>query len=479
VAGPFLSTPALEPFGFQRHPVIKSSIFILFVVLGARIAAPPLVAQDSAPEVISRTGGKGVPATVPGQKNDTNPSNWASLAELKAAAARGEPAAMAQLGEQLLRGDRVPQDGARAVELLEKAARSGEASAAFRVGMLLDDGDRVPQDRVRALAYFRAAAAAGNAHALHNIGAAYAGAHGVKRNYPEALGWLILAKKRGVGSESEQQVRARIAKLNHPEWIAAGEKRAAEIERELTAAPAVSHLPPPAPLKYIGPAVGAATSAGGQDKSVRVGDARVVGEESAAPPAPADATNAMGTAASTTPPVKINSVTGRTLSWPSYEALEHAAETNEPNALAALGQVLLDGKLAPANPTRAVELLERAAQTGSADAAQQLAEIYTKGRAAPADPQKAFQYGLQAARAGVPIAMFNVGALLANGRGTEKNFTEALAWLITAKRYGIDRGSEQRIREYLASTKPGEIPVAEKRAGDLQREIDAARNPAP
>jgi hypothetical protein len=214
-----------------------SRMFSILTLAGLFLVAgqPGALAQDSAPQIISTKGG-GVA--------------WKNTAQLKAAAAAGNAQAQAQLGEQLLRGDGVPRNGAEALELLEKAARAGVPSAAFRIGMLLDDGDGVAQDRARALAYFQAAAAGDVAEAYHNVGAAHAGAHGVKRDYAEALGWLILGKKRGAGASSEQAVRDRILKLKRPEWITAGEKRAGEIEQELAGKPVTAFLPPPAPLVY-------------------------------------------------------------------------------------------------------------------------------------------------------------------------------------------------------------------------------------
>lgn len=178
-------------------------------------------------------------------------SSWADVKELTAAAEQGNPKAQAQLGEMLLRGDPqygVTQNRKRALAMLEQAARKGESSAAFRIAMLLDDGDGVRQDRARALAYFRAAAAGGAAEALHNIGAAYASGRGVKRDYAEGLAWLMLAKKRGSEAPAEAALRAHIHKLNRPEIISTAEKRAEQLERELTSRNPIEFLPPPAPL---------------------------------------------------------------------------------------------------------------------------------------------------------------------------------------------------------------------------------------
>jgi TPR repeat protein len=445
---------------FHRHFVIRFFSRVLIAVLGAGVACFSLLAQDSAPEVISKKSG-GV--------------QWKNLTQLKAAAANGNPLACAQLGELLLRGDGVPQNGKLAVELLEKAARANIASAAFRLGMLFDDGDGVAQDQARAVAYFRAAAAGDYETAYHNVGAAYVGGRGVKRDYVEALGWLILAKKRGVGADSEQALRGQILKRNHPEWIAAGEKRALEIEHELGSQPPSSFLPPPAPVIFSGNTRADSPASGGPGKGpapetsnglVTLGAVKVGGENTPPPPGVAEG-----------PEIKIVAPSGFLQRWPSLGELQRAADRGEPAALSALGQVFLEGKFAPADPDRAVTLLERGAKAGSADAALQLANLYTQGGKIPADATKAFQYNLQAARGGAPQAMFNTGALLSNGLGAERNFTEALAWLILAKQHGRDPGSEQQIRDYLTKTAPQQIPIAEKRAAELQREIAAAPEP--
>ena len=168
---------------------------------------------------------------------------WTSLAELRVFAANGHPRACTQLGEQLLRGDGVPQDVPQALRLLERAATAGYGPAALFLGNLYDEGQSVPVDRTRALAYFRAAAAAGQAEGFYNLGAAYTTARGVKRDYPEGLAWFILAAKRGTGAEAEQALRTRLEKLRRPEWITAAEARAPAIERELAAAKPADFLP--------------------------------------------------------------------------------------------------------------------------------------------------------------------------------------------------------------------------------------------
>ena len=192
-------------------------------------------AKDSGPVLMSRTGGGGA---------------WSDVKELQQAAAKGNPKAEAQLGEMLLRGDGIAKDEKRAVALLEKAARAGHSGAAFRIGMLLAHGSSgVANDPVRALAYFRAAAAGGEKEAFFNIGAAYASARGVKRDYGEALGWLIVARQHGADAAAEVSLRAQIK--SQPAWIARGERRAAEIEREFIGKKVADLLPSAASLESV------------------------------------------------------------------------------------------------------------------------------------------------------------------------------------------------------------------------------------
>ncbi|MSU48481.1 MAG: sel1 repeat family protein [Opitutus sp.] len=205
--------------------------------LPLQAANPPKKAADTAaPVLMSRTGGGG--------------GSWSDVKELQQAAAKGNPKAEAQLGEMLLRGDGIAKDEKRAVAMLEKAARAGHSAAAFRIGMLLANGESgVARDPGRALAYFRAAAAGGEKEAFFNIGAAHASARGVKRDYGEALGWLIVARQRGADPGPETSLRAQIR--SQPAWIAKGERRAKEIEQEFAGRKLVELLPAPAPLEAV------------------------------------------------------------------------------------------------------------------------------------------------------------------------------------------------------------------------------------
>lgn len=222
--------------------VTRSLAFACAVAVGLAAIVPAAMAQsskskktseaESGPILMSRTGGGG----------------WSNMKQLEEAVAKGNPAAEAQLGEYLLRGEGVKQDTTRALTLLEKAAKSGNAKAAFRLGMTLTNGEfDVPADTAKGLDYFRAAAAGGESDGFFNLGAAYASGKGVKRDYGEALGWLIVARQRGADGSAEAQLRERIK--NVPQWIARGERRAKEIEAEFADRKLQDFLPGAKPVE--------------------------------------------------------------------------------------------------------------------------------------------------------------------------------------------------------------------------------------
>lgn len=432
------------------------------LLAAAGLLAGTTSAQDSTPVLLSRTGG----------------STWSDVAELKASAKQGNAKARAQLGELMLRGDAdVPQDVPGAVALLEQAARAGEASAAFRIGMLLVEGEALAADPARAIAYFRAAAAGGALEGFHNLGVAYSTARGTKRDYPEALAWLVLAKQHGDKTSAADDLRKHLKSLGHPEWIAAGERRASELEREIASGHVADFLPPPAPAARPASTAAVETSAAPVEKPALLsGDFPGL-----PPPAIAVLPHLPGAAdpAAEEPPVKLVLPTGRALHWANLTALEKLADREDPDALAALGQVKLEGKLLVEDVAGAIALLERGAKAGSADAAAHLAELFTKGLRTPRDDAKAFAFTLQAARGGVRAEIYNLGALYANGRGTKADYTEALAWLIVAQHFNLDSGQATRIRDYLTKADAKQIPVAERRAAERIPAIEAARAALP
>lgn len=191
-------------------------------LLGAGLALAASAADESKPELVSRTGG--------------STTTWSSIADLRKDAELGKPAALEAFGQMLLTGDQVDKDVPRALAMLERAAKAGQANAAFRLGKVYEDGDGVPRDPAKALEFYRQAAAAGVSEAQYNLGAMYVSARGVKRDYKEGLAWLILARKHGADASGEEQVRARLQSSNRAQIIPEAEARAAELEKQLKGA---------------------------------------------------------------------------------------------------------------------------------------------------------------------------------------------------------------------------------------------------
>lgn len=420
--------------------------------------------DNAAPKLLSRTGGKGA---------------WSSVAEVERAAIAGDARAQADFGDMLAAGMGVPADLPRAIVFLERAARQGQASAAFRLGKLHETGEGVRQDHSRAVAYYRAAAAGGIAEAFYNVGAAYASGRGVKRDFAEGLAWMILATRNGAPSEGEQAIREQLQRMRRPELIRRGEARAAELEREIQGSAVEAFLPQPGDRSNQLGAQSPAASPKSAGK-FKPGDTL----------APPTSGNPKGLALPTRPtgsneavdegsPVKHSGINGQRLEWPSFAALERAAARREPDACFVLGQVFLDGDKLPhgfePDVDKAVIYLERGAEAGSLDATFRLAELYLHGRKVPRDDQRAFRYMLAAARGGARTAVYNVGSLYINGRGTEKDLTTGLAWLLVAEKFGAGSSAVAKIRGYLERTSPEAIPVAERRAAELEREIEGAR----
>jgi TPR repeat protein len=316
---------------------------------------------------------------------------------------------------------------------------------------------------------------------MHNLGVAYSTGRGVKRDYPEALAWLILAKKRGAVSTAADELRAHVKSLGHPEWIAAGEKRAPELEHELAQSTVAKLLPPAAALGEIAASTSVEKPAPAPMAPPLVAVEKPSSAISAAPLLPPASVpmmpSAFGAPEVTIPetPVKFGLPTGRALQWAGLETLQKLADQGNADALAALGQALLEGKYLDANLDRAIAVLERGAKAGSGDAAFQLADLYSKGLRVPRDDAKAFTYMLQAARGGVRLASYNLGALYANGTGTKADYPEALAWLIVAQHFNFDSGQLARIRDYLTKTDAKQIPLAERRAAERIKEIESIR----
>jgi len=179
-------------------------------------AAPP---PDELPQLLSTSAGDGG-------------NQWRTLADLQTAAAADQPAACFQLGLRYETGDGVTRNYQEARALYEKAAAGGVAAAIYRMGKLWQEGLGTDPDPGRAWQCYRIAAYAGVPLAQYNLGAMLVSARGVIRDDVEGLAWLILATHNHVDGDGEKRVRLHLA--GQPQTIAAAEKRADELGREIT-----------------------------------------------------------------------------------------------------------------------------------------------------------------------------------------------------------------------------------------------------
>src|SRR5690349_7283312 len=78
----------------------------------------------------------------------------------------------------------------RSLADVKAAAERGDASAQFRLGQLHAKGQGVPHDFVRAVEWYRTAADQGYAEAQLALGLAYRLGNGVRRDDAQAFAWL-------------------------------------------------------------------------------------------------------------------------------------------------------------------------------------------------------------------------------------------------------------------------------------------------
>jgi uncharacterized protein len=213
----------------------------LWIVIAVLLPGlPPLIAgplKDEAPQLISTTGGQGA----------TRPE---TLPELQQLAAAGDPDACLRLGLRYETGDGVTQDYGQARTEYEQAAAGGATLAIYRLGRFYQNGFGVASDAAMAGELYRLAALADVPFAQYNLGAMLVSARGAGRDYVEGLAWLILASRNQIEADGEQRARAHLA--GQPQVIAAAEKRAAELRKEIAAhhgtkpswpPPAISSVP--------------------------------------------------------------------------------------------------------------------------------------------------------------------------------------------------------------------------------------------
>jgi localization factor PodJL len=191
------AAPALPqaPNGFNAAP--PSGV----IVPERPKAQAPAAAPQADPDTTGLIGKRGVapaePAAAP--VREAMPSLSDKLpAALRAAAAKGQPAAEYEVGTRFLDGKSVPQNAEEGVRWLERAAKSGIAPANFRLGGIYEKGLGVKKNVTLARRYYIAAAERGHAKSMHNLAVLYAEGIDGKPDYKTAAEWFRRASEFGV-----------------------------------------------------------------------------------------------------------------------------------------------------------------------------------------------------------------------------------------------------------------------------------------
>ncbi|MCF6289927.1 MAG: tetratricopeptide repeat protein [Desulfobacterales bacterium] len=125
------------------------------------------------------------------------PAQGAGLADLTAAAEKGDPTAQTTLGERYATGRGVKKDYGTARRWYEKAAAQDHANGLRALGVLYEMGRGVKKNPAKAAQLYRRAADLGMARAQVNLGYLYEHGLGVKQDYGQALVWYDKAAAQG------------------------------------------------------------------------------------------------------------------------------------------------------------------------------------------------------------------------------------------------------------------------------------------
>ena len=158
--------------------------------------------------------------------------------------------------------------------------------------------------------------------------------------------------------------------------------------------------------------------------------------------------------------------------WASPSELAAAAKAGNPRAMFRYGEALVLGDQVAKDEATGIVFLRRAADLGEPSAAFRLGKLMDDGTALPKDSKRALGYYRAAAAGHVGEAFFNLGAAYASGRGVKRDYAEALAWLILARRAGIQNAGEAPVRARIqAAKRPDWLQRGEARVAELEREL--------
>ena len=119
-------------------------------------------------------------------------------AELRSAAAAGDPQAQFEIATRFAQGTGVAQDHGKAFSWYERAASRGLAPAQFRLAAYYERGIGVAADPDRARVWYQRAAEQGHARAMHNLAVLAVRGDATDADYATAAGWFRQAAERGL-----------------------------------------------------------------------------------------------------------------------------------------------------------------------------------------------------------------------------------------------------------------------------------------
>jgi TPR repeat protein len=126
----------------------------------------------------------------------------------------------------------VPQSQKEAFNWYKKASEAGHMESQYNLAVCYRNGRGVARDDKEAVRLYRLSAAKGFPQALSNLGSCYLKGNGVEENETEAFAYFTLA------AETREVARTILASMTarlSASEIAAGRKRAKEIQQEIDA----------------------------------------------------------------------------------------------------------------------------------------------------------------------------------------------------------------------------------------------------
>lgn len=174
------------------------------------VPKPPVTTTQPSPDVTGSIASphERVSVTIPSAAPPHPKSTWTPVSDkipdsiggpaLRAAAAKGDPAAAFEIGIRYAEGRGVAVSYEEAAKWYDRAAQGGIVPATFRLGALYEKGLGTKKDADAARRYYMQAAERGSAKAMHNLAVLDADGGNAGPNYKGAAQWFRKAAERGI-----------------------------------------------------------------------------------------------------------------------------------------------------------------------------------------------------------------------------------------------------------------------------------------